>query len=77
MIDLTSMGTLRCCVGEDNDPIDPAIVNLFALPTIGQPGNLSRNAGSGPGFLIFDLSVTFTSPKGSVATGHRVRQCSK
>ena len=58
MIDLTSMGTLRCCVGEDNDPIDPAIVNLFALPTIGQPGDLSRNAGSGPGFLIFDLSVT-------------------
>ena len=41
-----------------NDPVDPAIVNLFTLPTIGQSGNLPRNAGSGPGFLIFDLSVT-------------------
>lgn len=41
-----------------NDPIDPAIVSLFALPTIGQSGNLPRNAGSGPGFFIFDLSVT-------------------
>ncbi|MGH9960345.1 MAG: hypothetical protein ACREBC_25015, partial [Pyrinomonadaceae bacterium] len=27
-------------------------------PAIGQSGNLPRNAGIGPGFLIFDLSVT-------------------
>jgi len=40
-----------------NDPIDPAILNLFALPTIGQSGNLSRNAGRGPGLFVFDLNV--------------------
>jgi hypothetical protein len=40
------------------DPIDPAILNLFALPTIGQTGNLSRNSGSGPGQFLFDLNVT-------------------
>jgi hypothetical protein len=40
-----------------NDPIDPAILNLFALPTIGQSGNLPRNAGRGPGLFLFDLSV--------------------
>jgi hypothetical protein len=41
-----------------NDSIDPAILNLFALPTIGQSGNLPRNAGRGPGWFLFDLSVT-------------------
>jgi hypothetical protein len=41
-----------------NDPIDPTILNHFALPTIGQSGNLPRNAGSGPGLFVFDLSVT-------------------
>ncbi|MDQ3173079.1 MAG: TonB-dependent receptor, partial [Acidobacteriota bacterium] len=41
-----------------NDPIDPTILNLFALPTIGQSGNLPRNAGRGPGLFLFDLSVT-------------------
>lgn len=41
-----------------NDPIDSAILNLFALPTIGQSGNLPRNAGRGPGFFLFDLSLT-------------------
>ncbi len=40
------------------DPIDPAILNLFQLPTIGQSGNLSRNAAFGPGQFLFDLSVT-------------------
>ncbi|MGH9873908.1 MAG: carboxypeptidase regulatory-like domain-containing protein [Pyrinomonadaceae bacterium] len=40
------------------DPIDPAILNLFALPTIGQTGNLPRNAGQGPGQFFFDLSIT-------------------
>ena len=41
-----------------NDPIDPSILSLFALPTIGQSGNLPRNAGRGPGLFLFDLSVT-------------------
>ncbi|HEV2829782.1 MAG TPA: TonB-dependent receptor [Pyrinomonadaceae bacterium] len=40
------------------DPIDPAILNLFALPTIGQTGNLPRNAGQGPGQFFLDLNVT-------------------
>jgi hypothetical protein len=40
------------------DPIDPAILNLFALPTIGQTGNLPRNAGQGPGQFFFDLNIT-------------------
>ncbi|MEP6568360.1 MAG: carboxypeptidase regulatory-like domain-containing protein [Acidobacteriota bacterium] len=40
------------------DPIDPAILNLFTLPTIGQTGNLPRNAGQGPGQFFFDLNVT-------------------
>lgn len=40
------------------DPIDPAILNLFALPTIGQSGNLPRNSGFGPGQFLFDLNVT-------------------
>lgn len=41
-----------------NDRIDPAILTMFALPTIGQSGNLPRNAGRGPGLFLFDLSVT-------------------
>jgi hypothetical protein len=36
---------------------DASILNLFSLPTIGQTGNLARNAGRGPGLFIFDLSV--------------------
>jgi hypothetical protein len=40
------------------DPIDPSILNQFSLPTIGQSGNLPRNAGSGPGQFIFDLNVS-------------------
>ena len=28
------------------------------MPTIGQTGNLPRNAGIGPGVFIFDLNVT-------------------
>ena len=40
------------------EPIDPAILNLFALPTIGQSGNLPRNAGQGPGQFFLDLNVT-------------------
>lgn len=40
------------------DPIDPAILTLFALPTIGQTGNLPRNAGQGPGQFFLDLNIT-------------------
>ena len=39
-------------------PIDPMILNQFSLPTIGQSGNLPRNAGTGPGQFIFDLNVS-------------------
>jgi hypothetical protein len=39
-------------------PIDPSILNLFTLPAIGQSGNLTRNAGTGPGLFVFDLNVT-------------------
>jgi hypothetical protein len=35
-------------------------VGSFALPTIGQSGNLARNAGRGPGQFFFDLSISRT-----------------
>ena len=38
-------------------PIDASILNHFILPTIGESGNLPRNAGIGPGLFIFDLNV--------------------
>lgn len=41
-----------------NDPIDPTILDWFALPTIGQSGDLPRNAGRGPGLFLFDLNLT-------------------
>ena len=40
------------------DPIDASVLNQFSLPTIGQSGNLPRNAGHGPGQFIFDLNVS-------------------
>lgn len=40
------------------DPIDPSLLSLFALPTIGQTGNLPRNAGQGPGQFFLDLNIT-------------------
>jgi hypothetical protein len=44
---------------ERGQPLDPAILNLFALPTIGDAsGNLTRNAGQGPGQFFLDLSIT-------------------
>jgi hypothetical protein len=39
-------------------PLDPAILEGFSLPPIGQSGNLPRNAGRGPGLFAFDLNVT-------------------
>ncbi len=41
-----------------NDPLNAGLLDLFALPTVGQSGNLPRNAGRGPGFFLFDLSIT-------------------
>ena len=40
------------------DPIDPSILSFFALPTIGQSGNLPRNSGFGPGQFLLDLNLT-------------------
>ena len=44
---------------ERGEPLNPAILDLFALPTIGgAPGSLPRNAGHGPGQFFLDLNVT-------------------
>jgi hypothetical protein len=43
---------------EPGQPLDPSILSQFILPTIGQTGNLPRNAAMGPGQFIFDLNVT-------------------
>jgi hypothetical protein len=40
------------------DAIEPSILNMFALPVIGQTGTLPRNAGLGPGQFFLDLNVT-------------------
>jgi len=40
------------------EPVDASLLKQFVLPTIGQAGNLPRNAGSGPGIFIFDLNVS-------------------
>ena len=40
------------------EPIDPSVIESFAVPQIGQVGNLPRNAGRGPGLFVFDLNVT-------------------
>jgi len=37
--------------------LDGSILNQFALPTIGQTGDLPRNAAIGPAQFSFDLSV--------------------
>jgi hypothetical protein len=40
-------------------PLDPSLLSLFSLPTIGgAAGNLPRNAGHGPGQFFLDLNVT-------------------
>ena len=43
---------------EPGSEVDPALVAAFSLPSIGQAGNLPRNAGHGPGLFLFDLNVT-------------------
>jgi hypothetical protein len=40
------------------EPLDPAILSAFSLPTIGQVGNMPRNAGQGPGQFFLDLNIT-------------------
>jgi hypothetical protein len=40
-----------------SDPIDPHVLDFFSLPTVGESGNLPRNAGTGPGQFIFDLNI--------------------
>lgn len=40
------------------EPLDPAVVQGFGVPQIGQSGNLPRNAGRGPGLFVLDLNVT-------------------
>jgi hypothetical protein len=43
---------------ESGEALNPALLTAFALPTIGQTGNLPRNAGLGPGLFLFDLNIT-------------------
>jgi Carboxypeptidase regulatory-like domain/TonB-dependent Receptor Plug Domain len=40
------------------EPLDPAMIQSFSTPQLGQTGNLPRNAGRGPGLFTFDLNVT-------------------
>jgi hypothetical protein len=41
-----------------NQPLDPSVISAFTIPIIGQPGNLPRNAGIGPGLFVLDLNLT-------------------
>ena len=43
---------------EPGQPLNPNLLALFALPTIGQTGNLPRNAGLGPGQFLLDINIT-------------------
>ncbi len=43
---------------QPGSPFNAALAAQFTQPTIGTVGNLSRNAGQGPGFYIFDLNMT-------------------
>lgn len=38
-------------------PLDTRLLEAFSLPTIGQTGNLPRNAGRGPGLFTLDLNL--------------------
>ena len=40
------------------EPLDARLLEAFRLPTIGQTGNLPRNAGRGPCLFTFDLQIT-------------------
>jgi len=43
---------------EPGEPLNPALLTAFTLPTLGQTGNLPRNAGIGPGLFLFDINIT-------------------
>lgn len=43
---------------QPGQPLVPSLLQSFSIPTIGQPGNLPRNAGLGPGLFVFDLNLT-------------------
>ncbi len=43
---------------QSNEPLAPALLAALSLPTIGQSGNLPRNAGLGPALFLFDLNLT-------------------
>lgn len=46
-------------VRNPGEPLNPALVAAFSIPTLGSlGGNLPRNAGIGPGQFIFDLNVS-------------------
>lgn len=40
------------------EAIDASLLDHFSVPTIGQTGNLPRNAGQGPGQFFLDLNLT-------------------
>lgn len=40
------------------EPLNPALLTAFSLPTLGQTGNLPRNAGIGPGQFFLDINIT-------------------
>jgi hypothetical protein len=48
----------RLLARRPSESVDAALINYFALPTIGRAGNLPRNAGTGPGLFFFDLNIT-------------------
>ncbi|HEX8708176.1 MAG TPA: TonB-dependent receptor [Pyrinomonadaceae bacterium] len=50
------LGLLRA--REPGEPLNPALLTAFALPTVGQTGNLPRNAGVGPGLFALNLNIT-------------------
>jgi hypothetical protein len=57
---LNFSGNLRDIVyREPGSPVPDALISQFSLQPIGaKSGNLPRNAGRGPGFFTFDMSVT-------------------
>lgn len=40
------------------EELDKSILQQFGVTTIGESGNLPRNAGNGPGLFVFDLNLT-------------------
>jgi len=43
---------------EPGEPLPLALLSAFSLPTLGQTGNLPRNAGIGPGQFFLDINIT-------------------